>query len=269
MTVQMNARVSDETGAKLDRYASKRGIERAALVRDMLDEGVAALDEGRASFERPEVPGPTDFRHMAAKVSELTTELERVLRQNAKRDAELLKSARDDTLGVSEARGAIAADVAARTRSALELIHGQLVELGEALMSVLADQPQLVAIDAKLDGMKADTDAKLAEITALAKRPRDLHRYDFGFGQWTGGAFAGAFAILMALSVGVFFVLAAVLPDRALAVPTGNRLLGGGDEAICTLVDRRYGTERCKVVFGGKTVTVTARRPGTGMGRGR
>lgn len=269
MSGQVNARLGTEDDAKLDRRAAELGVSRGTLASKFIIEGLMAMDEGRASFEPVEVPGPTDFRHMAAKVTELTTELERVLRQNAKRDAELLKSARDDTMGVSEARGAIAADVVAQTRSALELIHGRLVELGEAFMSALADQPQLVAIDAKLDGMKADTDAKLAEITALAKRPRDLHRYDFGFGQWTGGAFAGAFAILMALSVGVFFVIAAVLPDRALAVPTGNRLLGGGDEAICKLVDRRYGTERCKVVFGGKTVTVTARRPGTGMGRGR
>lgn len=269
MTVQINVRVSDETGAKLDRHASNRGIERAALVRDMLDEGVAALDEGRASFERPEVPGPTDFRHMAAKVTELTTELERVLRQNAKQAAEFLESARDDTLGVSEARGAIAADVAAQTQGALELVHGQLVNLGEALVAAVADQPQFAAIHAKLDGMKAGTDEKLDEIAALGKRPRDLHRYDVGLGQWTGGALASAFVILMVLSMGVFFVAAAVLPERAVAVPTGNRLLGGGDEAICKLVDRRYGTERCTVVFGGKTVTVTARRPGTGMGRGR
>lgn len=258
MTVQVNARVPDEIGAALDRWASELGIERSALVRDIIAEAVQAKAEGRASFERPEMPGPADLNRIVVKLDEQTTELDRILRQNARRDAELVKSARDDTLAVSEARGAIVADVIAGLRAALEVLHGELVRTREELIALMGRLPQFAAL--------ADD---LAQIRKLAERERTKTVYNIGLGDWRGGMLASAFIILVVMAMGFYFALAAILPSRLLATPTANRLLGGGDRGICRLIDYQYGTTACGVQVAGREVTVTAYVPRTVRGGGR
>ena len=64
---------------------------------------------------------------------------------------------------------------------------------------------------------------------------------------------AAAGSVLIA-SVGIvlFLGLAMVLPPSWLALRTANQLLGGGDQAICALVDYRTATDGCRMRFEGK-----------------
>jgi hypothetical protein len=236
MTVQINARVPDELASALDRVAAKRGTDRAGLLREVLAEVVDADREGRTMFERPEVPGPQDLNRLVTKLEELTTEQDRVLRQNAKRDAELLKKAREDTLGVSEARSAIASDVVGQVRPSLEAVHGELAKQREDLTRAISSQPQFKALQATLD-----------RIAAAAEQPKTVNTYTIGPLDWRTRWYVAAGLAAFVLSLAIFYIVATVLPQTWLAVPTANRLLGGGDQAICALVNYQFDKGNCVV----------------------
>lgn len=261
MTVQINARVSDELGAELDRMASERGVERGALARDILAEAVGAWKEGRAMFERPNTPGPIDLQRIAVKLHEHTTELDRLLRRTDKRDAELARRVSEDTLGVSEARGAIVSDVSARFDASIELLRGELARTREELSMVAAKSPPALT----------DIEHKLERIESLATRERTHQVYNIGFGQWKWPVFAGLGAFFTIIGGAAFTALAAVLPDHWLAMRQVDRLLGSGDHAICRLVEHRFGTNLsgCRIDVEGRTVVVTATAQRSGRGRVR
>lgn len=252
---QVTSRVSDELEDALNRWASELGISRPDLIREILGEAVAAHREGRARFERPEMPGPADFQRLATKLDEQTTELDRVLRQNAKRDADLARQARDDTVGVSAARDAIAADVVSQMRAALEVIHGELVRTREELTAMMQRLPQFLAMD-----------ARLGRIEELAGRERTAKVYNIGLGDWSGGMLASTGVIVLILGMFAYHGLAAALPERWLQIPSANRMLGGGDRAICRLVGYHYetGLADCRIRAENRTVTITSTFPRNG-----
>lgn len=255
---QVTSRLSDELEAALNRWAAEDGVQRSDLIRQILGEATDARREGRATFQRPEQPGPADLSRLVAKLDTQTTEIDRVLRQNAKRDAELARHARDDTRGVSEARDAIVADVIAQMRAALELVHGELVHTREELAALMQRLPQLVGIDGKLD-----------RVLEAAQAPKVSKTYNIGLGNWSGGMLAMAGVIVLVFGMFAFVALAAILPERWLELRMANRMLGGGDRAICRLVDYHYGTglTNCSTAVTGRTVTVTATAPRGGAAR--
>lgn len=246
---QVTSRVSDELEAALNHWAAEDGMQRADLIRQILAEATEARREGRATFERSEAPGPADLARLAAKLDTQTTELDRVLRQNAKRDAELLKSAREDTLGISDARAKIVADVTAELRVAFDTLHRGGVQTRSELSSLMQAPLRLSGIDGKLD-----------RILEAARTPRTVRTYNIGLGDWSGGMLICAGLIILTFGMFAFVALAALLPERWLELRTANRMLGGGDRAICRLVDYQYetGLTRCLVAVKGRTVTVTA-----------
>ena len=79
---QVTSRISDELEATLNRWAAEEGLQRSDLIRQILGEATEARREGRATFQRPEQPGPADLSRFAAKLEAQTIELDRVLRQN-------------------------------------------------------------------------------------------------------------------------------------------------------------------------------------------
>ena len=74
---------------------------------------------------------------------------------------------------------------------------------------------------------------------------------------------------VMLFGIGCFFGFAALLPARWVALPSANRLLGGGDQAICALVNYRFGTERCTSRTNGREVGVTVTQPAPDAERSR
>ncbi len=251
---QVTSRVSDALEAALNLWAADEGIQRADLIRQILAEAIEARRERRATFERSDAPGPADLARLVAKLDTQTIEIERMLRQNAKRDAELLKSARKDTLGVSDARAKIVADVTAELRAAFDTLHRGWMQTRAELSALMQTPPQLPGIDGKLD-----------RILEAARAPRTVRTYNIGLGDWSGGMLMCAGLIVLAFGMFAFIALAALLPDRWLELRTANRMLGGGDRAICRLVDYQYetGLNRCRITAQGRTVTVTASAPQT------
>lgn len=255
MTVQINARVSDALGAELDRMASERSIERGALARDILAEAVGAWKEGRAMFERPETLDPTDLRHIVARIEQHDIALDRVLRRHDKREAELAQRARDDTLGVSEARGAIVAQMGARLDDTLRGAKSELAQMREELIASAKAPPALAGINDRLD-----------QIERLASRERVHQPINIGFGEWRWPVFA-LLAVSFLIMGGVAFELVSrMLPDRWLAIPGASRMLGGGERAVCRLIDYQYdyiGLTDCRVERTERSVTVVAERKRT------
>ena len=137
-------------------------------------------------------------------------------------------------------------------RGALETIHGELVRTREELMGFMGRLPQITTLDAKLD-----------QALMAAREPRLVKNYNIGLGDWSGGTLALAGLIVVMIGMFAFTFLAALLPERWLELRYANRVLGGGDRAICRLVDYQYGTglTNCRTAVAGRTVTVTATAP--------
>ena len=74
--------------------------------------------------------------------------------------------------------------------------------------------------------------------------------------------------LLAGVTVGSYFFAAMALPPSWFAVRSANFLLGGGDQAVCALVNYRLATDSCRTQFEGKAGKVVVRaRPGTSQGR--
>lgn len=227
--VQVTARVTEELTAALNRWAGEEGVQRSDLIRNILTEAAEARQEGRASFQRPEMPEPADLARLVTRLDAQTTELERVLRQNAKRDAELSKRAQADRIGVSDARTGIVGDIEARTGGMLETFQAELVRTRDELTALLRRLPQLAGIDEKLD-----------HILVEARKPRTS--LNLGFGDWSWRKVAVVLPCVLVAGMGAFFALTVVLPGRWFGIPLADRMLGGGDQAICRLIDHQHDT---------------------------
>ena len=257
MTVQINIRLPEETARRFDRVAGARGMARPEATRWAIDEVIEADALGRAVFERPAKPHPANLEHLAGRVESLTVELERVCRQNAKRDSDLAREAREDTLGVSAARRGIADDVTARLREALDGISDDLSAVRADAAARAERPPQLGAIE-----------DRLAAIEALAARPLSQTTIAVGDLSFSWRAVGLVLGGAWLASLAVFVGLALVLPAGWLAVPSANFLLGGGDQAVCALVDYRMAVDSCRTTMDGETLRVTVDpRPEAARGR--
>lgn len=265
---QITSRVSDELEAALNRWATEESCQRSDLVRHLLAEAVEARRQGRATFDRPQLPGPSDIQHLAAKVSDLTVELERVLRHNVKREAGIAAAAKTDAVGVSEARASIIGQLSAELHKVLAAVMARLSALPAEQAAALAASPAMTGLAASLKRLEEHPGLKemrtLQEAHTIAVRtlnatieqarrdPRVHNSYSVFGRDWTGRMAASALFLIATISVGLFLMLAMVLPPSWLALRTANQLLGGGDQAICALVDYRTATDGCRMSFEGR-----------------
>lgn len=246
MTVQINIRIPDDTAAKFDRLATARNMARPEAARWAVEEVIEADELGRAVFERPSKPRPDNFEHLASRMESLAIELERVSRQNAKRDAELARQARDDTIGVSAARRGIADDVITHLQEVLAEVRGELAAARAEIAAHAERPPQLGAIETRLD-----------RIETLAAQPRNHTTIAIGDVKLSRGTGLVIIGVTWAVSLATFMALALVLPQNWLAVRTANFLLGGGDQAICALVNHRMAVDNCRTTTRDEAMVVT------------
>ena len=272
---QVNARISPELNVEFDRWVNELGVTRGKLAWNIVTEALAARREGRATFSRPEQPSPVDLQHLTAEVRTVLTELDRIFRHHGKRDAELAKSARADAIGISEARTEIVAQLTAefhRTYGANQVgLNTVAAELIAALTASPAFSgiapalqrierlPQLDAIGQRQLEQGALLKAHTAAIASWVKQPRKQVSYTVWEEHWSGRRVGGILLSLWVTSVIVFFVIAMVLPRSWLAVRSANTLLGGGDQAVCALVDYRMATDRCRVEIDGQAMKVVVK----------
>lgn len=246
MTVQINIRIPDEMAAKFDRLATARNMGRPEAARWAIEEVIEADELGRAVFERPPKPRHDNLEHLASRMESLAIELERVSRQNAKRDAELARQAREDTLGVSAARRGIADDVTMRVQEMLTEVRGELAAARAEIAALIERPPQFGAIETKLD-----------RIEALAAQPRNHTTIAIGDVKLSRGTGLVIIGVIWTVSVATFMALALVLPQSWLAVRTANFLLGGGDQAVCALVNHRMAVDNCRTTTRDEAMIVT------------
>ena len=281
---QVNARISPELNVEFDCWVSELGVTRGKLAWNIVTEALAARREGRATFSRPEQPSPVDLQHLTAGLRNMVTELERVFRQNGKRDAELAKSARTDTIGISEARTEIVAQLTAEfhriygaNQVGLDKVAAELIAaltaspefsgIAPALQRI-ERLPQLDAIDEKHRELVEAVKANNLAIARQGKKPAVHNSYILWDREWPGGIIAAALSVVWLVCIASTFAFVMILPRSWLAVPSANLLLGGGDQAVCALVDYRMATDTCRTEFGGKAMMVTVKaRPGAPVHR--
>ncbi len=281
--VQVNPRVSAELDAALTQWAVDDKQSRPELIRQILAEAVDARREGRATFSRPELPTPADLQHLTAKVDTMVTELDRVLRQHGKREAELARSAKADAVGISEARTAIVTQLTTEFRQAYNAGQVGFDTVATALIAALTASPAFGALFPILQRIERDPrvdaigqrqleqggllKAHTAAIASWVKQPRTHVTYSIWNEHWSGRTMGGLLLAGWVASIAIFFVLAMILPSSWLAVRSANTLLGGGDQAVCALVNYRMATDRCRTELDGERPGVVVRAKPAALAR--
>ena len=254
MTVQINARVPDEVAAGLDRWSSATGVERSMLVRDILAQAVTARAEGRASFERLEAVSPVDVKHLVADLRGLQVELKRVLDQNIKRDAALVRSAREDSVGVSEARTAIVSRLAVEVQQVRDAVMGALAKLPAEQTTALAASPTFAAMVAALNAQAKAIRELIVAAHRCFEQPRTQVSYTVWDKDWSGRKVVAALAAVWLFSVGSYHGLARLLPASWVAVRSADLQMGEGDRTICAFLEYHLSTSSCVTRFDGDTM---------------
>ena len=256
---QLNIRLASDHDAEFDRWASELGVERGKLARDIFTEALAARREGRASFEQPATLGPGDLIAMLAKVERAAMEIDRIATAWAKHEAGMHKLERDDQLALTRARTEFMAGLPERIHASFNPIRKEMTAMAERIER----QPRLDAIDDKQRELVEAVKANNLAIERSGKKPAVHNSYIVWDREWPGGIIAAALFVVWQLCIASYLAFAMILPRSWLAVPSANLLLGGGDQAVCALVDYRMATDTCRTEIGGKAMTVTVKaRPG-------
>jgi hypothetical protein len=253
MPGQVNARLAPELDAEFECWAAELGIERGKLARDIITEALAARREGRAMFEQPEKVGPGDALAMKAMLDRGLMEIDRISTSWAAHESEMRKQERDDQLALTRARTEFIAGMPERITASLNPIRKEMAAFAERLDK----QPRLDAIDARLEGF----DAKLERIATAAEQPRTVSTYTIGPLDLRKRWYAITGLAAFGLSLAVFYTASTVLPQTWLATPTANGLLGGGDQAICALINYQLSNDYCVVTKDGTSTRFKSQTP--------
>lgn len=273
---QVTARISEELEAALNRWAADEGLQRADIIRNILAEGVDAHRERRSIFDRPPLPTPADLQHLTAEVRNLLVELNRVLRQNGKRDAELAQSAKVDAIGVSEARTAIITQLTVEMGRLIDLLLVRIAELPTAQVTALTASPVMTDIVAALKRIEEHPRLKdmriLQEAHTIAlrtlnatikesnKEPRTIVRFLVWDRDWSPRRVLAGLALGWLICVGSYHGLSRMLPVSWLAVRSSDLQTGTDGQATCALLKYRFSTSDCDARFDDGTMRVTVVR---------
>ena len=261
---QLNIRLAPDHDAEFERWKDDLSVERGKLGKDIIIEALAARREGRAMFETPVTLGPGDMIAMQATLERGVMEIDRIATAWAKHEADVRRQERDNQAALSHAQNLFIAGVPDRIFNSLNPVREEMLALAERIDR----QPRLDAIDDKQRELVEAVKANNLAIERWGKKPAVHNSYILWNREWPGGIIAAALSVawLVCIAGTVAFVM--ILPRSWLAVPSANLLLGGGDQAVCALVDYRMATDTCRTEFGGKAMTVTVKaRPGVAARR--
>lgn len=270
---QVTARISEDLETALNRWAADDGQQRSDLIRQILVEATQARQQGRAVFERSELPSPADLQHLTVEVRHLLMELNRILRQNARRDAGLAQGAKADAIGVSEARTAIVAQLTAEVHRLTSTMLAGLAALPADQVAALTASPAMIDITAALTRIEhhprlseigtlleahtAEVRMLNATINRLIEQPRTVIRFLIWDRDWSGRKVLAGLAVAWLLCVGSYHGLARMLPVSWLAARSSELQTGKGEQVICALLNYRFATTDCAIRFDGDTMQAT------------
>lgn len=270
---QVTARISEDLETALNRWAADDGVQRSELIRQILTEATDARQEGRAMFDAPAAPTPVDLQHLIAGVSNLLVELDRVLRQNAKRDAALVQNAKTDGIGVSAARIAIIAQLTDEMRRLCHTVLAALAKLPTAQIAALAASPMMIETAATLKRIEqhpsfmdmqnlqeAHTIAVQtlnATINRQIEQPRTVNNYTVWDQDWSRRKVLVGLATVWLVCVASYHCAARMLPVSWLAVRSAQIQMGQEPGAICAFLEYRYATADCTARFHADPIGMT------------
>ena len=261
---QVNVRLGDEDDAALSGCAAERGVERAALVKLFVQECLAAWREKRTIFDRPKQLGPGDIVAFGTMLERALMEIDRIAVAWAAHESEMHKLERDDQLALTRARTEFIKGMPERITASLNPIRAEMAAFSDRIDR----QPRLDAIDER---QREHTDAlreNTAAIRSLERQPRTKVSYSIWDRDLSGRKVFVALLGVWAVSVCIYFFVAMALPLSWVAVRSANFLLGGGDQAVCALVNYRLATDSCRTQFEGRAGRITVRAtPHTPQGR--
>lgn len=252
---QVNVRLGDEDDTALTRCAVERGLERATLAKLFVRECLDAWRDGRAVFDRPEQLGPGDVVAIGARLDKAVMEIDRIAQTWAAHESAMHKLEREDQLALTRVRTEFIRGMPERIKGSLNPIRAEMLLLAERIDR----QPRLDAID---EQQRTHTEAlreNTAAIRSLERQPRTKVSYTVWDRDWSGRKMGVALLGLWALCVSSYFFAAMVLPPSWFAIRSANYLLGGGDQAICALVNYRLATDSCRTQFAGRPGKVVVR----------
>lgn len=270
---QINIRLTPEDNAEFDRWAAELNLERGTLGKQVVAEGLVAKRKGRAMFAQPAIPTSVDLQHLTSEVGTLKNELDRVLRQNTKRDGRLVEAAKADAIGVSEARTAIITQLTAEMHRLIDTVLLGLVGLPAEQVAAITASPAMAEIAAalkrieqhpRLDEIRTLQEAHTIAmrehtviINRLIEQPRTIVRFLVWDRDWSIGKVLAGLAVASLLCLGVYHGLARMLPVSWLATRSAYLQMGRGDQAICALLNYRFSTTDCTTRFDGETMRAT------------
>lgn len=230
----------------LDRIAAKQSISRPDLLRRIADEAIAADADGREPFTAvAQAMTGEDFQHMGQRIGDLTTKLERVVRDDERRDGKFHQVAKAYESDAEAARERGERRLREELSEALLPFTQQLSSMQKSLELAIANQPRLDAIDASINAARTATTAERQELRKIASQPRtennlvlsDKRKYRFGF----------LVALSLMLGVALMFLFLALASTTTWSRAfVGDRILQN-DQAVCGYIDGRYGGTKCQV----------------------
>lgn len=230
---QVNVEFDEATIRAIDRLAAKLSIKRTDLFRRLAGEAIAADAEGRALF----VPSlkevtPDQVAHLIREVEAMTGELERVTRQNAKLEGDLRKAlaAYDRDAEKAQERGLRAAEDALERK--VEPLKAELADHRAEVARLFDEHPRLRQLE--------KGQARVVHAVQVLQPPVQFNLGHHRLPLWWPLA---TLTLIAVLGFGLIVALSAMLPDRWMAVPVADHMLGG--RGFCALVDRRMGEGSC------------------------
>jgi len=228
---QVNVEFDEDTVKSLDRIAAKQSIRRPELLRRTVQELITADGDGREPFTAPlQEIRADEVAHLAREHRLLAEELNRVMRANDKREKQLLAAFAE----VAALKAAYEQDVAAARERGVKEAEALLEERLEPLKAELAEQRAETARIAQ--GHRQH----LVQALSVQQPPVQFHFGEHKLPVWWPLALLG---LLGSAGLGLVIALSLMLPERLVAVPVADRILGG--RGFCTLVDRRMGEGAC------------------------
>lgn len=272
LEVSIGCKIDKEYEAELDRAVAITGEDRATFIREAVRVAMIRTIEGpEPSDSEPEPKAQLGFEDAATTIRWLERTLvdfKQVAGDLQRQSFDLQVLKRADADAMHRARAEFLEGYPERIMKSQKPVHDKLTELSgkmddlpgiaDILAAVTRIEVEVVAALASM--MKAaHADRKAAasearETRALIEKamaePRTQNTIDLGDKSYFNlSVLAGIFWLF---SVALLYAVIMLLPADWIAVRTANHLLGGGQQAVCQLVNFRESTDTCRYQIDGR-----------------
>jgi hypothetical protein len=235
---QVSFELDEHDLAGLHRLMAKLRLSRPRTVVLILQEAVAANDEGRVAFAAKDGP-KLDLKasELLVKLDGLTMDLERVFRVVADHERKLAKSMETNEESINIAERRIVEGIAERNRESYAPFVEKTRRLTEEVREVVAKLGELA------DRHQAETLSRLDRIEEWAKQPRTQRNLVFNDTSWSMGSLAASVLAVAGFSVLGFLFAAG---QFGWGVTVASKMLDDPPR-VCRMIERKYGAQDCRV----------------------